>query len=54
MAFLIPQDVNRKALLEEFLVSVDWIEKQTGLDLMPGLPDKTEDRIESVIADRLW
>jgi endonuclease G len=54
LAFLIPQDVTGTEKPGEFLVSVDWIEDRTGLDLMPDLPDDVEERLESEVADRLW
>jgi endonuclease G len=54
LAFIIPQDVDGTELPIEFLTSVDKIEADTGLDLMPQLPDDVEDRVESIVADRLW
>jgi len=54
LAFLVPQDVSGSESVIEFLVSVDWIEERTGLDLMPDLPDEVEAGIESGVADDLW
>ncbi|HNU69947.1 MAG TPA: DNA/RNA non-specific endonuclease [Myxococcota bacterium] len=54
LAFIVPQDVDGSEPLTEFLVSVDWIEQKTGLDLMPEVPDDVEEAIESEIADQLW
>ncbi len=54
LAFVIPQDVAGDETLGEFLVSVDWIEDKTGLDLMPDLPDDVENAVESAVADGLW
>lgn len=54
LAFIVPQDVDGSESLTEFLVSVDWIEQKTGLDLMPEVPDDVEEAVESEIADQLW
>jgi len=54
MAFIIPQDVSGDESLSEFLVSVDWVEQQSGLDLMSDLPDDVENAVESGVADGLW
>lgn len=54
LAFMVPQDVDGGEPVEEFLVSVDWIESKTGLDLMPGLPDEVEAALESAVPDALW
>jgi endonuclease G len=46
MAFLMPQNPLEDATLGLYLTSVDEIERQTGLDLMPELPDHIEDEVE--------
>ena len=38
----------------EFLVNIDWLEEQTGLDFLSGLPDEIEDAIEEEAASELW
>jgi endonuclease G len=45
-AFLMPQHPVEDATLGLYLTSVDEIERQTGLDLLPELPDDAEDEIE--------
>lgn len=40
--------------LAYFLVSVDQIEKETGLDFLSALPDAAEAQIEAVKAAKLW
>jgi len=45
-AFLIPQNPRNDATLGLYLVSIDEIERQTGLDFFSELPDWLEDRIE--------
>jgi len=54
IAFIIPQDVQSRAPLESFLVSVDAVESATGIDFFCGLNDELENRLEAVVADRLW
>ncbi len=45
IAFLVPNAKSNKPLYE-FVVSVDSIEKMTGIDFFPKLDDKTENRLE--------
>ncbi|MCH8806976.1 MAG: DNA/RNA non-specific endonuclease [Planctomycetes bacterium] len=40
--------------LKKLLVSVDEIERLTGLDLLTALPNEVENRIEAIVADELW
>ena len=40
--------------LEDYLVSVDVIEKATGLDFLSDLPDSVEFQLEAVIPKTLW
>ena len=54
LAFVMPQEIERGAKEGAYLVSVDQIEAATGLDLLSGLDDDVEDRLESVSANRLW
>jgi endonuclease G len=54
LAFIIPQTVKGKEPLKMFLTSVDEIEKETGLDFLAGLDDKTETRIEAEVASDMW
>jgi len=54
MAFLIPQEIPRKARLSSFLVSIDAVESATGLDFMAELEDETEKRFENSKSERAW
>lgn len=54
LAFLIPQTVTGKESIEEFLTSIDEIEKLTGLDFFSPLSDVAENKLESTTSQRLW
>lgn len=47
-AYQQPYELQKKAL------SVDELEERTGIDFFPGLPDKTEDRVESEFDVNDW
>lgn len=51
--FLLPHK-NSTLPLDKYLVSVDELEKRTGIDFFPGLPDTIENRIEREIAKSQW
>ena len=53
IGFLMENKGSKKAL-EEFAVPIDSIEKVTGLDFFPMLPDSLEDLLESEIHKELW
>lgn len=54
VAFLIPNEVTYKPLYD-FVVSIDQIEEQTGLDFFPELmTDAMEDSLEAVSNIDLW
>jgi endonuclease G len=53
LAFLMHQE-PRGEELEDYLVSIDAIEKETGLDFFSSLPDATEDALEQQVAQKLW
>lgn len=48
IAFLLPNEKGTKAL-QEYQVSVDYLETITGLDFFPALPDSLEDELEKLI-----
>lgn len=52
-AILLPH-VSSKASLQGYLVSVDSVEKLTGLDFLHGLPDKLEERLEGEVCQLCW
>jgi len=53
IAFLIPNSKSDKPLYE-FVVSVDSIEKMTGIDFFPKLDDKTENSLEKNSDYKAW
>ncbi|WP_378181497.1 DNA/RNA non-specific endonuclease [Aquimarina sp. SS2-1] len=53
IAFLIPnQDTDQP--LDQFIVSTDSIEKLTGIDFFPKLPDAIENQLEASISKKGW
>ncbi|UQD55916.1 DNA/RNA non-specific endonuclease [Flavobacterium sp. K5-23] len=53
IAFLMPNKKSEKPLYS-FVVSVDSIEKLTGIDFFPKLEDKLEDSLEKNVSYNLW
>ncbi len=53
IAFLMPHEESNKPLYE-FVVSIDEIEKQTGIDFFPNLPDNIEDKLEQNTSYKQW
>lgn len=53
IAFLVPNAKSNKPLYE-FVVSVDRIEKMTGIDFFPKLDDKTENNLEKNSDYKAW
>ncbi|WP_333808899.1 DNA/RNA non-specific endonuclease [Flavobacterium sp.] len=53
IGFLVPHQDSNKPLYE-FVVSVDEIEKLTGIDFYPNLPDKIETQLESKSDYKGW
>lgn len=53
IAFLIPNAPSKKPLYE-FVVSVDHIEKLTGIDFFPQLPDAIENQLEKNKSYKDW
>jgi endonuclease G len=54
IAWEIPQDVEGNEPLDRFLVSVDRIESDTGLDFFSELEDEVENRMERTVNKRMW
>jgi endonuclease G len=52
-ALLLPH-ASSKASLQGYLVSVDSVEKVTGLDFLRGLPDQAEERLEGEVCEPCW
>lgn len=53
IAFLVPSQDSQKAL-SDFVVSVDALEKQTGIDFYPILPDGIENKLEKSSDYKDW
>lgn len=53
-AFVFPQETPAGAGAERFLVSIDEIERRTGLDFLPELDDGAERALESKRAQAVW
>jgi len=53
IAFLVPHK-NSKEALYKFTVSIDKIEKLTGIDFFPALPDDLEDKLEASSSYKNW
>ncbi|MCV9929384.1 DNA/RNA non-specific endonuclease [Flavobacterium sp. LS1R49] len=53
IAFLVPNEKSDKPLYE-FVVSVDSIEKLTGIDFFPALDDKIENNLEKSADYKSW
>jgi len=53
-AFLFPQTIPAGAELGDYLVSIDEIERRTGLDFLSELPDPAETALEAGKLGRVW
>ncbi len=54
LAFRMPHEpIPRNADLSQFLVSIDDIEDETGIDFLHELPDPIEDELEEAVWE-LW
>ena len=53
LAFVVPQDVTGYEPLDRFLVTVDEVERRTGLDFLSNLPDPREEKLEMSVT-RDW
>ncbi len=53
IGFLLPNEGSKKSV-QSFACSVDEVEKATGLDFFPLLPDDIEEQLESAYDVRLW
>jgi endonuclease G len=54
LAFIMPQQVRGNEPLNQFVVSVDQVEKLTGFDFFHELEDGLEEKLESSIAPTPW
>jgi len=53
IAFLMPNEMSSRPLYD-FVVSVDEIEKLTGIDFFPILPDNVENSLEKISDYKAW
>ena len=53
-AIYMPQTIGRHDYVRATLVSIDEIERITGLDFLAGLPDDIETPLEATVPTRLW
>lgn len=53
IGFVFPNEGSKKDLFD-FAVSVDSVEKLTGIDFFPALPDKDEKKLEANFDEKLW
>lgn len=53
IAFLMPHKESNRPLYE-FVVSIDELERKTGIDFFPELPDTIENRLESSTSYKNW
>jgi endonuclease G len=53
-AFLFPQEPASGARLEDFLTSIDEVERRTGLDFLNQLPANEQAALEARVASRVW
>lgn len=53
IGFLVPHEASEKPLYE-FVMDVDTIEKMTGIDFFPKLPDTIENRLEKTSDYKGW
>lgn len=54
VGFIMPNEKKVKEPLTTYLVSVDEVEKKTGLDFFSKLDDEVESQLESKKASSLW
>ena len=54
LAFIMPQSVSGDGPLNGFLVSVDRVESETGLDFFWELADDVEDAVEAKTVTEVW
>jgi endonuclease G, mitochondrial len=54
LALLFPQETPAGADLERFVVSIDEVERRTGLDFLAELDDAIETALEGKRAERVW
>ncbi|MGI9212384.1 MAG: DNA/RNA non-specific endonuclease [Methylococcaceae bacterium] len=54
LAFMMPQTVHGNEPLDQYLTTVDEIERQTGLDFFADMEDSVENRLENSVDIQGW
>ena len=54
MAFIIEHDLEAGTDLADCLVSIDEIEKRTGLDFFTGFPETVQTALEGPVNSKIW
>lgn len=54
LAYMLPNEKLTGRRYDEFLTTIDEIEKATGLDFLSALPKDVQDKVESEKAERIW
>ncbi|MGS2744190.1 DNA/RNA non-specific endonuclease [Halomonas sp. LS-001] len=54
LAFIMPQNVQGNEPLDDYLVSIDEVERQTGLNFFPDITPATEQTLEGQIRTNGW
>ena len=54
LAFLMPNKTISSGEIDEYLTSIDEIEKLTGFDFLSALPGETQEILESNISSEIW
>lgn len=53
-AFVFPQETPASSPIDNYLTSIDEIERRTGLDFLGELPDEAENTLEARKVERAW
>jgi endonuclease G len=54
LAFIMPQSVKGTESVQQYLTSIDEIEKETGLDFFSAMPSDLQQRFEAEAARAMW
>ena len=54
IAFLVPHEDKKGALIQSYVVNINTIELVTGIDFFPELEDEIEEQIESIACLECW
>lgn len=54
LALKIPQTAGREQLSSRHITSIDAIERETGLDFLTSVPNRSEAKAEALMAEDIW